>query len=47
MTGQDARRAHTAALTALRPAPAGWRRAAEVAGIVAAGMLAAVGVIPW
>lgn len=50
MTEYDARAActaHAAALTALRPAPSGWRRAAEVAGIVAVGMLAAVGVIPW
>lgn len=47
MTEQNARRARNAALTALRPAPTGWRRAAEVAGIVAAGILAAVGVIPW
>lgn len=42
-----ARTAHAAALTALRPAPSGWRRAAEVAGLIAAGMLAAAGVIPW
>ncbi|MCW2165369.1 hypothetical protein B0I12_002524 [Microbacterium hydrothermale] len=50
MTEYDARAArtaHAAALTALRPAPSGWRRAAEVAGLIAAGMLAAVGVIPW
>lgn len=42
-----ARTAHAAALPALRPAPTGWKRAAEVAGLVALGMLAAAGVIPW
>jgi hypothetical protein len=42
-----ARNAHAVALTALRPAPTGWRRAAEVAGLIALGMLAAAGVIPW
>ncbi|WP_180993337.1 hypothetical protein [Microbacterium testaceum] len=25
----------------------GWKRAAEIAGLAALGMLAAVGVIPW
>lgn len=47
MTGQDAHRAHTAALTALHPERSRWQRAAEIAGLVAAGMLAAAGVIPW
>ena len=51
MSDHEARAAHAAAraagLTDLRRAPSGWQRAAEVAGLVAIGMLAAVGVIPW
>jgi hypothetical protein len=47
----EARRAREAArivsLAALRAEPTGWKRAAEVAGIVAVGMLAAAGVFPW
>lgn len=38
---------HPVALPELRTPRTGWRRAAEVAGIVAIGMLGAVGVIPW
>lgn len=51
MNGQEARRAqeaaHAVGLTGLRPVSNGWQRTAEVAGIVAVGMLAAAGVFPW
>lgn len=51
MSDLEARAAHTAAraveLTALSADRSRWQRIAEVTGLFALGMLAAVGVIPW
>lgn len=51
MNEPEARAAHDAArtvdLTVLRPAPTGWQRAAEVAGVIAAGLAIGAAVIPW
>lgn len=51
MSDHEARAAHDAAravsLADLRAEPTGWQRAAQVTGLVAIGLLAAAGVIPW
>jgi len=51
MNDLAARTARSAArafeLSELAAVRTGWKRAAEVAGLVALGMLAAAGVIPW